>query len=359
MLVVFAATALITGLVAGLPQHRGLRWVASVLLLGNAMAVVFEYETDVPQFAEIYYLPILLGTGLLVAYVARAASPLRYPVAAMVAGYAVLRLAIVAALVALGRSTPDLPLAVLGLGLIDLPVARPRQRYAAGAAGVAAIAWLAAATGVASQSPSAVAVTAIPVLIVAAIVLVADRQWWRRVPGAAAAIAVVALLPLTTAAPALAHDPGEGDPVVQAQLTGTSSGDRLLTLRAALPAGCAGVTPRAVLARRAGTTLTAPLRALPGCTFEGSLTVPTDGRWFTYIELQRGDEHLEGWLPLAAGQPEHHTAIRELYVPAEATATTRTGQYVAGAIIYAIGLGLLAAAIGLTARTPHRKPQST
>jgi hypothetical protein len=61
------------------------------------------------------------STGLLVAVVARMVVPLRAPVTAVVCGYAGLRIGIVVALSLLGRSTPDLPLAVLGFALIDLP----------------------------------------------------------------------------------------------------------------------------------------------------------------------------------------------------------------------------------------------
>ena len=106
MLVVFAVTAIALGALAGIdPNARALRAAAGTLLLANAAAVVFEYETDVPQFTEVIYLPILLAVGLTAAGVLRRAVPLAAPVLTACLGYAVLRLAIGAILALLGRST--------------------------------------------------------------------------------------------------------------------------------------------------------------------------------------------------------------------------------------------------------------
>ena len=174
-----------------------MRCAGSILLFGNAIAVVFEYETDVPQFSETLYLPIFLATGLAVAWVARAAVPVRAPVTSMVLGYALVRLGIAAALAVLGRSGPDLPIAVLGFALVDLPLPRAVQRYAAGAAGASALGWAAAAAGLSSQSPDAVAVVALPTIVVCVEMLRDGRtlEAWVAVPaGRSAHVAEVRVL---------------------------------------------------------------------------------------------------------------------------------------------------------------------
>jgi len=110
VLVVFASATMLVGVLAGLRRsRRGL--VEAVLaagLIGGLAMLVLEYDTDVPQFSETLYLPVLLAAGLLAAAIVRALAPTRYPVAAAVACYVVLRLAVLAGLAALGRSTPDL-----------------------------------------------------------------------------------------------------------------------------------------------------------------------------------------------------------------------------------------------------------
>ncbi len=225
MLVVFAATAIALGALAGIdPNARALRAAAGTLLLANAAAVVFEYETDVPQFTEVIYLPILLAVGLTAAGVLRRAVPLAAPVLTACLGYAVLRLAIGAILALLGRSTPDLPIAVLGLAAYDLPLRGRYGRPAAAAAATAALAWAASALGLASESTSAVGVVAAPVLVVAALILAASYRP-ARVAWPAALIVLAAAAGLTTGAGrAAAHDPGEGPKVSTIELAATSDG---------------------------------------------------------------------------------------------------------------------------------------
>lgn len=186
--------------------------------------MVFEYETDVPQFTEVIYLPILLAVGLTAAGVLRRAVPLAAPVLTACLGYAVLRLAIGAILALLGRSTPDLPIAVLGLAAYDLPLRGRYGRPAAAAAATAALAWAASALGLASESTSAVGVVAAPVLVVAALILAASYRP-ARVAWPAALIVLAAAARLTTGAGrAAAHDPGEGPKVSTIELAATSDG---------------------------------------------------------------------------------------------------------------------------------------
>lgn len=343
MLVVFASSALIAGLIAGAPnRRRAMRCAASILLFGNAIAVVFEYETDVPQFSEVLYLPIFLATGLAVAWVARTAVPVRAPVTITVVGYAVLRIGIAAALSMLGRTGPDLPVAVLGFALVDLPLPRMVQRYAAGAAGAAALAWAAAAAGLSSQSSDAVAVVAVPTIAAAAVVVVAG--FGRRGVAAAGAVVAAVVVAASPPAPAWAHDPGQGAPRGRIELVADSDGAGTISMRATVASGCDGMAPSRLVARRAGTIVSAPLQTEPGCVFLGRIAVPAEGRWFVYVELLSSGQTLEAWVAVNAGRTAHIAERREFYVPARAGTADRPLQVAAGAVLYLLGLSLLVAA---------------
>lgn len=357
MLVVFASSALIAGLIAGMPHHRrAMRCAASILLFGNAIAVVFEYETDVPQFSETLYLPIFLATGLAVAWVARAAVPVRAPVTTMVLGYAVVRLGIAAALAVLGRSGPDLPVAVLGFALVDLPLPHAVQRYAAGAAGASALGWAAAAAGLSSQSPDAVAIVALPTIIVCVVVVVAGGFGRRGVAVAGAVAAVIVVAVTSTPVPAHAHDPGQGAPRGRIELVADSDDARTISLRATVADGCGGLAASRLVARRAGVTVSAALRAEPGCVFSGRIAVPTEGRWFVYVEMLRDGQTLEAWVAVPAGHSAHVAEGRELYLPARAGSADRPVQIAAGAMLYLLGLALLVAAARVVRRGPGAGP---
>src|SRR4051794_17469462 len=152
MLAIFASAALVTGVLAGLATGPA-RYALAAVLLGTLVLPVMEYDTDVPQFAGRWYLPVLLAGCLLAAYLADRLVPGRFAIAGMVAGYLLARIGITAGLAWAGRSTPDLPIAVAGLAVMDLPRLRAATwpaRYLAGAVGVSALAFLAAATGLSS-----------------------------------------------------------------------------------------------------------------------------------------------------------------------------------------------------------------
>ncbi len=225
VLVIFAATSIALGALVGVaPGARALRAAAGTLLLANASAVVFEYETDVPQFSETLYLPILLVAVLVVASLVHRVVPLRAPVTTTVLAYAALRLMIASILALLGRSTPDLPLAVLGLAAYDLPLRGQAQRLAAAGTATAAAAWGASALGLASQAPDAVALTAIPAIVVGALILLGTRRWTRvALPATLFLVASSAVL-AATADRAVAHDPGEGTKVTDLLLSAHSDG---------------------------------------------------------------------------------------------------------------------------------------
>lgn len=342
MLVVFASTALALGVLSGLPREAvGPRGAMGVLLVANAVAVVFEYEADVPQFSEKLYLPILIVAGLLVAWLGKLEVPTRLPVVTAVVGYAALRLVIAAGLLALGRSTPDLPISVLGLAAFDLPSRSSWRRCLTAAMATSALAWAASAAGLASEAPAAVAVTAVPILVLGLLVLLGSRGRQRSLVPAALALSAVGLL-VGHPSPAQAHDPGQGKPLATVELTAVSDGDGTVTMTADVPDQCSGLSPVRVEARRAGETIGGALTRIDRCAFEGRVDSTTNGRWFVYVVFDDGDRRAEAWLPINVEEAGTITRSRHLYLPPVRTSSGTAWEVLAGGLIYAVGIGLLA-----------------
>ena len=343
LLAVAGSVVLVIGVVSGVGRTgRGAVAVPAVaLLLGALLVPVLEYETDVPQFSEVWYLPVLLAGALGAAAVARSLLPGRPVVAPAVLAYAVVRLGAIGLLTWLGFSTPNLPVAVLGLAVIDLPWRTAALRYGAAAAAVSALAWLAAGTGVAAQQGRDVAVLALPIIASfgAGMVLGARRGL---LAGAGAVLFGAGILVLAVPAPpASAHDPGQGAVVGTATLTVTSDGAGHLSAAADLGERCA-LRPTAVVARRAGTTLGATLSSTGSCRAAGSLQAPDAGLWFVYVEFRDADGTVEAWLPVHADRREAVSERREVYRPAGgarssvAEVTTGIGLYCVIALLLAV-----------------------
>jgi hypothetical protein len=85
--VVGTATLLVATLIGVGAEHRALRIGLATSLLGAAEVVVLEYDTNVPQFAEALYVPLLVITGLGAAWVARSVVGDRFTVTWMVRCY--------------------------------------------------------------------------------------------------------------------------------------------------------------------------------------------------------------------------------------------------------------------------------
>jgi hypothetical protein len=358
MLVVFASTTMAIGLLAGVQptKHGTVEAALSALVLGSVMMTVLEYDTDVPQFSQTLYLPVVLVCGLLSVAVIRALVPRPFAVIQTVAFYIAMRLLVVAALVMLGRSTPDLPVAVLGLAVADLPWRGTVARYGATAAAVAALAWMASLLGAASQAAAAIGVVAAPVIVVGiALVLTPFRRGRMASATAAALLASATTLTLATAPAANAHDPGQGEPVTTVRLTVVGDGHEQLRVEAAPADAGSRLVGHRVVARRGGQTLTAPLNDAGGGTFTGTIRLPDEGRWFVYVEFTRAGEPVEAWLPVESGWQGTNSAERELYVPAGTQAPT-TAQIVSGAVIYAVGLTLFGLALLQIRRIARRRP---
>jgi hypothetical protein len=346
MLGVFGSLALLVGILAGARPgtHPLILAGLGALLLGTAVIPVLEFETDVPQFSEALYLPVLLAASLFAATVLRHAIPGPLPVARAVGIYVLLRVAIMLGLGGLDRSVPDLPLAILGLAVVDLPWRTAAARYSGGAAAVALTVLVASAAGLARVPAGAVAVVAIPVLLVFVVVLAIEAGRLRRSRRPSVLLLLALAVALSPAA-AGAHDPGQGRPVAPVTLIGTSDGRGSLTITAEIPAdACSALTPGRVVARRAGRTVTGALTATGPCRYGGQVRVTAAGRWFLYIQPRLGARLLEAWLPVDAAHAGRVVERRDLYLPAGRPegAGPPTAEVISGPVLYTLGAFLLA-----------------
>lgn len=364
MLGVFGSLALLVGILAGARSESETHlWILAglgALVLGSAVIPVLEFETDVPQFSEALYLPVLLAASLFAAMVLRHVIPGPLPVARAVGIYALLRVAITLGLAGLGRSTPALPLAILGLAAVDLPLPwrTAAARYAGGAAGVALILLAASAVGLARVDTGAVALVAVPVLLVSVMILAiqAGRLRRSRRPSVLLLLALALALSPTAAG---AHDPGQGRAVAPVTLIGTSDGHGSLTITAETPADtCSALTPGRVIARRAGRTVTGALTATGPCRYAGQVRVTATGRWFLYVQPRLGARVLEAWLPMDATRAGRVVERRDLYLPAGRPdgAGPPTAEVVSGIVLYALGVFLLALILRQVRAFPGRHP---
>lgn len=355
MLVVFASATMAIGVLAGLRTTRSglVETAVSGLVLGSLVMAVLEYETDVPQFIEAFYLPVLLAAAMPAVLVTRRLVPRRHAVLRMIAAYALTRLLTTVVLVIMERSAPDLPLAIIGLAAMELPWRSTFERYTAGAAGVAAAAWTSAALGWTSQSPASVGAVALPVLAVWLLCLAAAR---RRSPvlGAAAAALIGIVLVVSPGRPARAHDPGQGKPYAEVRLSAVTDNAGVTHLVVLPESRCNEMQPLRAVARRAGREIIGRLAPVGGCRFEGALRLPRGDLWFVYGEFRTsGGGDVETWMPFRTGDRTTVALRRELYRPAGGGDVTG-GQIAWGAVLYGVGLSLLAAALVLT--RARRKP---
>lgn len=352
MLVVLASTTMAIGLLAGVrpTRHGVVEAAVSALVLGSAMMTVLEYDTDVPQFSQVFYLPVLLASGLLSVFIIRALVPRPYSVARSVLLYVTLRLSVIMVLIALGRSTPDIPLAVLGLAVADLPWRGPAARYGATCAAVAALSWIASALGTANMPPGEIGVVAVPVIAVGLALVAATSLRAHSIGAAAAALLAGATTWILAPAPqAIAHDPGQGQHITSVRWSVSGDGRGNIHLEAFTAESTPGLEANEVVARRGGQALTAPLNHVGPGRFTGAIHLPQAGRWFIYIELDRAGETVESWIPIDAQWQGSSSVEREVYVPAGLHSPT-TAQIASGAAIYCLGFLLLGLALIQTRR---------
>lgn len=337
---VAASTMLACGLlavaVAG-PHGRALVTLAAVGVIGALQVPVLEFDSDVPQFPAWTYLPVAVGGWLVAAAVIESVvdGPRLLPRTAL--AYTALRAAIALGLAGLDHSTSVVPpvLVLVGVrGVARLVPGRFRLAVEAGAGVLVWALWLAVA-GEAGTAVGGRDLVAAWLLVTVSGLAVSGAAS----SGARGAVVATVLVVFGFAGPvagkAAAHDPGQGDEVAPATLSVTRT-DRGAAVRLVLDGECTAVVPGRVVARRAGTVVTGPLRATGPCRFEGRLPVGRSGRWFVYAELADGSGPIELWAPLDDTE-EDVLVERSVYRPPEGDPG---GAAVAGgALLYTASVG--------------------
>ena len=334
-------------------RRTGWSIAAGGLVLAAGNFVVAEYDTDVPQFDVLWYLPALalassVALGLVRMLVAR-------PWAATEAALA--HLAFIGLtggfLLTQDFPPPALPLLVVPALALDAGTARGWSTPARTAAFVVAL--FAAYVPVRNWLGSGIELDAVDVLVglplafAAALPFIALGGGARSVPvpgrrAIAGAVLLVALLvPVATA---LAHDPGQGEEAGTARLEVTADDFSLAATGQLNRRSCATLGEGQLVARRAGVEKRAPL-AMRGCAFNGRLTVDDRGRWFVYAELREGESIVETWLPVDAGEGRQRVADDDRFAYLPPQRSSGAGELVGGVILYGVMLALLVAAFRL------------
>ena len=339
LLSVIGTAVLVVAVLLGAEGSRSSRIALAAVLLGAAEIVVLEFETDVPQSAEALYLPVLLVLALGVAWIARTQVADAAVVTWSVLGYLVFRLGIFVVFAVGGWVAPDVPLALLGLVVLDAPLRWDRARWPLAGLAMVVLQLVASALGVSAVAfePTLVAAAIVtPLLAVALIAMSRNRL--------ALGVAVLMLFAAASsfvAPPAQAHDPGQGDELATARLAVSGDGAGRFSVRVT---GIEGTRVRewtagALVARRAGQVVIAPLTGR-ATTFDGSIDVPSSGLWFVYAELRTGGTTAEIWLPVQHDEAGTVAARRPVYLPAGA-GERPIGEFVAGSALLAVGAGLI------------------
>lgn len=350
LLAIVASASLVIALAGELGyvdgRHPAICLVAGVGVLGSLLVPVMEYEADVPQFSPAWFLPLVTVAVVLTRPVAARLLPGRWSLTRVAAAYTLLRLAFVAGLAAAGFSTPIVPPVLVAAVVADMAAAR-RWSWLGQAATVTAavhmayVPWLAVVphgVRVAGRDLLTSMLIAFAAAVAAHLVALPRPPVPRRpILGVSAAVLMLLAL-IGSPAPASAHDPGQGKRRGDARLTATVD-DRTVHLEAAITGvDCDDLAKATLIARRAGMTRSAPLTARPGCTFEGRVSVPEDGRWFIYAEFENR-RTLETWLPVTVTDNTHTSARRTLYRPV--SSPDRGTQVLVGAALVIAALGLL------------------
>ena len=352
MLGIVGSLALAAGITLELSRARdtlGRRaaWVAAAGILAAACFTVSEYDTDAPQFALLWYLPVIGGVSAFALSCVRSVLPDRWATTTTAAIYAVFRGAVTLLLAAGGFPGPGLALLVVPALALDLGARRawhPLQT-AGGfvlllyAAYVPYLNWL--SDGIELHGRDVLIGLPLTTAVVAAVLQVFRNGGRAAIGGRPATAGLVLLAALAFPAVAAAHDPGQGKQVGEAHLTATASG--YTTTLSASPIDCDTFRALRLTARRAGTVLHAPLTGHRPCTFSGSVRLTQRGRWFVYAELVEGSRRLETWVPIVVehGRAATVSRTRPIYLPPNRSASAM--KLVTGIAIYALMSALLTA----------------
>ncbi|MEU0170574.1 hypothetical protein ABZ214_34865 [Streptomyces iakyrus] len=367
LLAVAATIALTVALLRAVVQEGGSSLAltaAGALVMGAALVPVLEYDTDVPQFPAVWYLPVTSAGTTLAVLLIRRFDPRPYAATRAALLVTVARLLTVAALAALGHSTPIVPPVLLVAVAADLVhLRRPSPWWSALTVPAAVHAAYVPLLPVMPHGTALSADQVAPSLLLAVagsalVVLVTEgmpRAWHRGVQAAAVAAAVLAALPLLTATRALAHDPGQGTEAGRARWTAFVRENQVdVTLTTDDPT----LRPTGLVARRAGEKVTGELTPDSDGTERGRIKLHADGRWFVYATFKDSrNRTAESWIAVQQGSGRNVAEARPVYLPP--TQTYGPGRTAASVVLY----GLTAAILVVVARSGRTRgiarPQET
>ena len=319
-------------------------------MIGGWQVLVLEYDTDVAQFSPLWYLPVM-ATGLAAAAItvqAAGSHRARWPATWAGVVFTLAMAGVYVGLDSAGFSTPIVPVVLPALAIADL--GRRLQwvmplRAAVFVAALFATYWPylgAVPGGVQPTLGDAASGALLAVVGVAAVLVVMDPSARIRTSRAAVTVllALTVVFTTSTVGPphAEAHDPGQGDEVTEVTLIAEVT-DRVVIVEVVLAGDGDAGEPVRVVARRAGRTLTGPLAATPN-GWSGRGDVDRDGRWFVYVEAQRGQQDVEAWIPVTAGSTGTASKETAMYV-ADADDGVTTAQAIPGLMLLALASGLL------------------
>ncbi|MEU0022673.1 hypothetical protein ABZ173_34040 [Streptomyces rochei] len=338
--------------------------LGSGLVLAASLAPVMEYESDVPQYSPVWFLPAA-ATGITLAIVLiRRFDPHPWAVtrAALVA--TAVRLAVIPVLAGLGHSTPIVPPVLVVALAAD--VVRGWRTSPWGLAPVVPLAVHAAYVPLLPVLPHGTTLAAdwiVPSLLVslggsALVVLLAEglpRTGLPFIRTAGLAVAALTLaLPLLSTGRAVAHDPGQGTEAGEARWRAMVRGSRIDVTVAPEPGTTSGAT---LVARRAGEELSAPLQSSGSGVYRGSIVVPDSGRWFVYAAFpDTGTRSTQTWIPVEAGSSQVLQETRPLYLP-PAPQKDGAGRMTAAVALYGLS-GVILVAVARSGRGRTQLPQA-
>ncbi|MCX5302771.1 hypothetical protein OG304_04800 [Streptomyces sp. NBC_00160] len=329
----------------GLPAAMG-----GALVLAAALVPVMEYESDVPQFSTVWFLPVAgMGVTLAVVVLRRFDDhPWAVTRAALLVTAA--RLLMLPVLAGLGYSTPIVPPVVVVAVAVDvihrrhgsawwLPAAVPLGVH------VAYVPLLplmphGAAVAAGQIAPSILlGVAGSALVVLAAEGLPHGSRRITQAGGVAALLGLLFAVPLMNATPARAHDPGQGAAAGQAQWNAQVRDDSIdVTLTTTGPA----LAPTGLIARRAGEELTGRLVVDADGVARGSISLRADRRWFLYATFRDGQNRpAETWIPVQRDSGRTIAESRPVYLPSAETEVT--GKSLATVALYGMAAALLVA----------------
>jgi hypothetical protein len=357
LLAVVGMLAVGTGLLLGRPFLAGWRGylltsVLATLIVGTVFIPVMEYEADVPQFASLWYLPVLTVGFVFALSILSTVDERPWIATTTTLVYMAIRIGVVAFLWFAGFSLPLIPPLLLPALVFDL---MRRFRWSlliqAGLITLTVyISFVPYLNFVLHGITISLADTLIgfPLAILGSwcvlILLTSPHPQWRTLRGIIVCLLLMGILFLSPGQ-ALAHDPGQGKEIGTVQmhaviqqssvaLTGTVKNETL----------CHQLLPRTIEARRAGKTVTDHLSWRGACQFQGTLLVSGRGRWFVYAEWLWHQQPVETWLPVeVSGTQAHFGKDASLYL--RETTSGSPGEMWSGIILYTIMLILFCSII--------------